>query len=450
MNNVDIILLSGGSGKRLWPLSNGVFSKQFFRLFTSPSGEKESMIQRVVRQISESGLKASVTVSTNKLQIDSIINQLGDSIEIVSEPSMRDTFAAIALSSTYLIKSKGRDENDIVVVMPSDTYTESGYFKVIAKMVDALKTDVAKLVLMGIKPTSPSSKFGYIIPVGDGEIKRVSMFVEKPKEDLAKDLISRGAMYNGGVFAFRLGFIKKYIEKYIEQKSFDYVRDNYDKFPKISFDYEVLENEKSLAVVEFIGNWEDLGTWESLSSRIDSSVGNVVLADSTNTTVVNELPTPVVAVDLKNTIVVATADGILVGDKNSTSNLKKYIGDMQARPMFEERRWGEYRILDKHKFADGREHIVKLLKLSDGKNITCQRHLKRDEVWTFTNGRGILLLDGVSREVRAGDVVQIKAGHMHAIKGIENLEIIEVQLGKSLDEDDVERFEELTVYSQKN
>ncbi len=441
MSKVDIVLLSGGSGKRLWPLSNGVRSKQFLRILTAPDGKKESMIQRVARQISESEIDASISVSTNKLQVDSIINQLGNSVQVIAEPAMRDTFSAVALADTYLLKTKGRDENDIVVIMPSDPYTEIGYFKTIAKMVESLKNGVAELVLMGIKPTSPASNFGYIIPYGDGHVKGVSKFVEKPQEDIARILIAEGALWNGGVFAFRLGFLKKYIEKYIEQKSFDYVRDNYDKLPKISFDYEVVENANSIAVVEFEGQWEDLGAWESLSARINSTVGNVVLADSENTTVVNELSVPIVAMNLKNTIVVASSDGILVSDKNSASNVKNYVDNIQVRPMFEERRWGEYRVLEKHKFPDGREHLVKLLKLSDGKHISYQRHKMRDEVWTFINGRGLFVLDGVVREVCAGEVVQIRAGQMHAIKGIKNLEIIEVQLGESLVEDDIERFD---------
>lgn len=159
-----IILLSGGSGKRLWPLSNDARSKQFLKLLKAPDGSRESMLQRVVRQIKASGLDASITVATSVSQKDAITTQLGAHVDVVTEPERRSTFPAIALAVTHLLKEKQCSRDEVVVVMPIDPYTESGYFDVIAQMAEAAEKGVADLVLMGIRPTRPSSKFGYIVP----------------------------------------------------------------------------------------------------------------------------------------------------------------------------------------------------------------------------------------------------------------------------------------------
>lgn len=162
---MQLILLSGGSGKRLWPLSNDARSKQFLPLLASPNGGMESMIQRVVRQIREAKLTDNITFATNAVQRDSIINQLGEDVYVVTEPERRDTFPAIALAASYLAKEQKCNDDEVVVIMPCDVYTESKYFATIAKMVEAVENNVADLVLMGITPTYPSEKFGYVVPL---------------------------------------------------------------------------------------------------------------------------------------------------------------------------------------------------------------------------------------------------------------------------------------------
>ena len=156
---MQIILLSGGSGKRLWPLSNNARSKQFLPLLQTPSGEVESMVQRVVRQIGESRLAGKITIATNSSQHDIIINQLGDNVDIVTEPERRDTFPAIALASGYLSMAKECSNDEVVVIMPCDPYTETEYFDVIADMVAAVEKNEAEMALTGITPKYASTKF---------------------------------------------------------------------------------------------------------------------------------------------------------------------------------------------------------------------------------------------------------------------------------------------------
>ena len=445
---MKIILLSGGSGQRLWPLSNGTQAKQFLRLLKSPEGEKESMVQRVVRQIKEAGLLESITVATSMSQADMIANQLGEyGVDIVTEPARRDTFPAIALASAYLQKEKHCRPDEIVVVMPCDPYTESGYFHTIAKMVKAVESNAADLVLMGITPTSPSSKFGYIVPqAGDAsaEVQLVNRFVEKPERALAEQLLAEGALWNGGVFAFRLGYITQILEKYVNAPSFTEVRARYQEFPKISFDYEVAERASSVAVVSFTGQWKDLGTWNALTEELPSqTIGNVVLDEqAVNTHVVNELDLPLICVGTRDLVIATSNDGILVADKDHSEDLKKHLTKLgtDSRPMYEERRWGEYKVIDHIEFADGQKVLTKRLCIRAGKNISYQVHHHREEVWTIINGTGQLVLNGEQRNVKPGDVIHIRREQFHAIRAITDLYIIEVQSGDRLTEDDITRY----------
>lgn len=443
---MQLILLSGGSGKRLWPLSNDARSKQFLPLLASPDGGMESMIQRVVRQIREAQLTNNITFATNAVQRDSIINQLGEDVSVVTEPERRDTFPAIALAASYLAKEKKCGSDEIVVVMPCDVYTESRYFVTIGKMVETVKNNVADLVLMGIAPTYPSEKFGYVVPkkaeTSEG-VKMVERFTEKPNEEKAKQLLEQGAYWNGGVFAFRLGYMMNIVDQYLKTNTFQETHKRYAEFPKISFDYEVAEKAQSVAVVPFAGEWKDLGTWNALCEELPSThIGNVMMGDNNeNTHAVNELGIPVFCNGLKDVIVAASPDGIMVCDKQDSEKIKDYANKLITRPMYEERRWGTYCVLDNAKYEDGTRSLTKTIHLNAGKHISYQLHRHRSETWTCVDGEGIFVLDGERRFVKRGDVMNIPLGHHHAIKAITDLTFIEVQIGNPLVEEDIERFE---------
>ena len=443
---MQIILLSGGSGKRLWPLSNNVRSKQFLPLLQSPAGDSESMVQRVVRQIGESRLSGTITIATNSSQRDIIINQLGDEVDIVTEPERRDTFPAIALAAGYLSMAKKCSNDEVVVVMPCDPYTETKYFDVIADMVEAVENNAADLVLMGITPTCPSTKFGYVVPCSEDaekSILRVKRFTEKPDVQRAEALLDEGALWNGGVFAFRLGYMVNVLEKYITASSFEELHSRYGELPKISFDYEVAEKAESVAVLPFNGKWKDLGTWNSLTEELSSkAIGNVALGEQTeNTHVVNELGMPVFCNGVKDIVVASSPDGILVCGKEYSENIKNYVDNLSPRPMYEERRWGSYRVLDSTTYSDCYMSLTKVLQIKSGRYISYQIHNNREEVWTVVDGEGVVVLDGERRNVSRGDVVVINQGQKHAIKATTDLQIVEVQMGSSLVEEDIERFE---------
>lgn len=443
---MQIILLSGGSGKRLWPLSNNARSKQFIKLLDAPDGQKESMLQRVVRQLGESDLKGHVTIATSISQADVIVNQLGDHIDVVTEPERRDTFPAIALAASYLKFEKLCADNEAVVVMPCDPFTEAGYFKIIEQMVHAVDENVAELVLMGITPTYPSAKYGYVVPnhvkLKEG-IFSVKRFTEKPDVATAEKLIEENALWNGGVFAFRLGYMMDIVSRYIEAATFSEIRDRYSEFPKISFDYEVAEKDQSVAVVPFSGEWKDLGTWNTLTDELKTqTVGNVITDGETgHTHIINELDLPIMCIGADNLVIAASNDGILVSDKSQSENIKKYADQLQCRPMFEERRWGEYKIIHNIQCPDGFQSLTKQLIVKAGKSIAYQSHHLRKEIWTVVDGEGMLVMEGSVSTLKRGDTVCISQDLRHGLKAKSDLILIEIQIGKPLLEEDVERFD---------
>ena len=444
---MQLVLLSGGSGKRLWPLSNNARSKQFLPLLEKEDGTMESMVQRVVRQVREAHLTDDITLATNASQLDIIINQLGDSVSVVTEPERRDTFPAIALASGYLKLKKGCPDDEVVVIMPCDPFTEAGYFETIGKMVRCVEADVAELVLMGITPTYPSEKYGYVVPVTDHLMAEgsmaVSKFTEKPNVERAKELLAMGALWNGGVFAFRLGYMMEIAQRYVKADSFEEMRSRYSEFPKISFDYEVAEKADSVAVLPYSGQWKDLGTWNTLTDELHHHIiGNAVMGPRcTNTHVINELQYPIYVDGMEDTVIAASPDGIIVCRKKYTEDIKKAVDHLTPRPMYEERRWGSYRVIDDTTYADGRHSLTKSLTINAGKNISYQVHRHRTEAWTIVEGEGIFVLDGVERKVGPGETVVIPVNHYHALKALTTLTFSEVQTGNPLVEEDIERSE---------
>lgn len=426
---MNIVLLSGGSGKRLWPLSNDIRSKQFIKIFRGADGNYESMVQRVYRQILNIDKDATVTIATSKSQVSAIHNQLGENIGVSVEPCRRDTFPAIALAVAYLHDVKGISENESVVVCPVDPYVEEDYFIAIKKLgLQAEKSD-ANLVLMGIEPTYPSEKYGYIIPKTTDEISDVAMFKEKPTEQVAEEYIEKGALWNGGVFAFRLGHVLERAHELIDFKDYNDLFEKYDTLQKISFDYAVVEHEEKIQVMRFAGKWKDLGTWNTLTEAMDgNAVGKAIFNETCeNTHVINELNVPVLCMGLKDVVISASPEGILVSDKNQSSYIKPFVDDINQQIMFAEKSWGNFRVLD---IEDGNMTIK--VTLNAGHQMNYHSHEHRDEVWTVISGNGTAIVDDVEREVRTGDVITLKVGCRHTIIAKTNLSIIEVQIGKEI------------------
>lgn len=437
---MNIILLSGGSGKRLWPLSNEVRSKQFLKILKRPDGSHESMVQRMYRMIKDVDDAASITIATSDNQVASIKSQLNETVGISVEPCRRDTFPAIALATAYLHDVQGVNVNDPVVVCPVDPYVEDDYFKSLRELYDGVDALDANILLMGIEPTYPSEKYGYIIPESTEKFSRVKSFKEKPDFELAQKYINDGALWNAGVFAYRIGYVLEIAQRFFGTSSYKTLYDNYESLTKISFDYAVVEKEQKIDVLRFTGEWKDLGTWNTLTEAMSDYVsGNAITGLCNNTHVINELQLPLVALGLNNIAIAATPDGILVTDKSTSDKLKDYVADQ--RPMYEKRIWGEYYVLDYRVQNDGNNSLTKHLVISPKQHISYQKHYHRSEMWTIIEGSGKLILDGDITNVGRGDTAFIKPGMKHAIFADTELHIIEVQIGDELTEEDIERLE---------
>ncbi len=434
---MHIVLLSGGSGKRLWPLSNDIRSKQFIKIFKSGDGEYESMVQRMYRQIRGVDKSAAVTIATSKMQVSSIHNQLGGDVGICVEPCRRDTFPAIALAAAYLYDVEKVPGEEPVIVCPVDPYVEKDYFEALKALGEIVKEEETNLAVMGMEPTYPSEKYGYVIPADTEKVSRVMTFKEKPDAKTAEGYISQGALWNGGVFAFQLKYMLEKAHQLIDFSSHRDLYEKYDTLTKISFDYAVAEKEDKIKVMRFQGQWKDLGTWNTLTEAMEEPVvGKAILNDKCeNVHIVNELDVPVLCMGLKDVVVSASPEGILVSDKEQSSYIKPFVDDIDQQIMFAEKSWGSFRVLDATE-----ESLTIKVTLNPGHKMNYHSHERRDEVWNVISGWGRSIIDGVETAVKAGDVIQMKAGCKHTIIADVELKVIEIQLGREISVQDKQKF----------
>ena len=439
---MNIILLSGGSGKRLWPLSNDIRSKQFIKIFKKEDGTYESMVQRMYRQIKEVDPEATVTIATSKTQVSAINNQLGENVGVSIEPTRRDTFPAIALATAYLNEKMGVRKDEPVVVCPVDPLVEEDYFRALKSVCDRAGKSDANLVLMGMEPTYPSEKYGYIIPEentdAESGVDRVKEFKEKPDIETAKRYLEMGALWNGGVFAYKLSYVLDKAVELLDYKGYQDLFDRYGELTKISFDYAVVEKEPFIEVMRFAGEWKDLGTWNTLTEAMsEPSLGEAILNDKcSDVHVINELNVPVLAMGMKDVVICASAQGILVSDKEQSSYIKPFVDKIDQQIMFAEKSWGSYQVID----VEPGSQTVKVT-LNPGHEMHYHSHKLRDEVWTVISGTGQSVVDDEVSEIQLGDVIIMKAGQKHKVIAKTELKLIEVQIGQEISVHDKEKYE---------
>ena len=436
---MNIILLSGGSGKRLWPLSNDIRSKQFIKIFKKEDGTYESMVQRIYGQIKDVDPDAVVTVATSKSQVSAIHNQLGFDVGVSVEPCRRDTFAAIALATAYLHSVMNVPRDEAVVVCPVDPYVEDSYFECVNRLYEEASKGLKNLTLMGIEPTYPSEKYGYIKPQKNEDGTDGWGFTEKPTAEKAQEYIDGGALWNGGVFAYKLSYVLDKSKELLGTDDYDELFSNYSNLKKISFDYAVVEAETSIDVLRYNGEWKDLGTWNTLTEAMeDPIIGDGMLNDKCeNVHIINELGVPVLGMGLKNLVISASPEGILVSDKEQSSYIKPFVDEFDQRVMFAEKSWGSYRVID----IEETSMTIKVT-LNPGNKMNYHSHDKRDEVWVVVSGSGRTVVDGMEQPVRPGDVVTMAAGCKHTIfAGDEGLQLIEIQLGEDINVADKHKYE---------
>jgi len=396
------------------------------------------MVQRVYRQIKSVDADATITIATSKSQVSAIHNQLGENVGISIEPCRRDTFPAIALATMYLIDVLKVDPEESVVICPVDPYVEDDYFEALKALSQQSDKGEANLVLMGIEPTYPSEKYGYIIPESAEQTSFVSNFKEKPTEEVAKEYIKQGALWNGGVFAYKLKYMLQKAHELIDFVDYQDLFQKYDSLTKISFDYAVVEKEDRIQVQRFHGMWKDLGTWNTLTEAMEESIVGKGVANDTceGVHILNELDVPVLAMGLRDVVISASPEGILVSDKEQSSYIKPYVDRFEQQVMFAEKSWGSYRVMDVEN-----ESLTIKVTLNPGHCMNYHSHQNRDEVWVVLSGTGEAIVDGWKREIRAGDVVQMPRESKHTVIAKTELKLIEVQLGEAITVEDKVKHE---------
>lgn len=435
---MNAVLLSGGSGKRLWPLSNDIRSKQFLKLFQAEDGNYESMLQRMYSQLMNVNPEGKIVIATGEKQVDSIRNQLGSGISISVEPDRRDTFAAIALAAAYLVDVEMVSPEDFAVVCPVDPFVEEDYFQALKALNEQAEKREANLVLMGMEPTYPSAKYGYIIPESGEKVSKVLTFREKPDEKTAAEYIRQGALWNGGVFAFQLKYVLDKAEELLGYRRYGDLFANYSSLTKISFDYAVVEKESSIQVMRFAGEWKDLGTWNTLTEAMDEAiVGKGVMNETCKGVhIVNEMDVPVLAMGLKDVVISASPEGILVSDKHESSYIKPFVDQMDQQVMYAEKSWGSFKVLDVEKGS-----MTLKVTLNPGHSMNYHNHQHRDEIWAVISGSGKTILDGVENRIKPGDVVKMPAGCRHTVFAEDTLKMIEVQVGQEISVQDKTKYD---------
>ena len=254
----------------------------------------------------------------------------------------------------------------------------------------------SNLSLLGIAPTFPSSSYGYIMPESKDSVSRVKRFIEKPNETAAAEYIEQGALWNGGVFAYKLSYLLDISRKMLGSADYQTLYDNYESLTKISFDYAVVEKENNIRCLRFAGQWKDVGSWDAFTDvMVNDTIGNVQIADCTNTNVINQLDLPVICVGLKDVVVSVGCDGVLVSDKSKSSTIKPYVDKLDPMARFEEKAWGSFTILD----IQPESLTIKII-LRPGNELKYHSHEHRDEVWTVLSGTGYTIVDDVRRKIR--------------------------------------------------
>ena len=407
---MQVVLMAGGKGTRLWPLSTNDLPKQFLTI----TNMKKSMLNVTYDKVKK--INKNIYVATQKEYADVALSQAEKNIRIITEPYSHDTFAAFLNVAVYLKYEEKIDDNEVIALLPVDHDVSNNFYNILNDAKALLKDSHNDFCLVGIKPTYPATQYGYIMH----ENSYVKQFIEKPDEIKASELINRGAVWNSGILMFKLGAMIKISEKYCSYNNYQEFIKKYNTLPKNSFDYEVLEKINNIMIVLSEESWTDLGNWNSLYEKISKS-------DDNNTNIINTEIKEVKNFGIKNSVIINTPNGLALYPKELDNN--KTI-----------RSWGYYEVLNNY-FFDEISIKIKYLKIYQNKNISYQTHNFRDEFWIILDGYGEVIINGRLSKIKKGDTCYINAGDKHAIKAIQTLKIMEIQRGVKTIEEDIERIE---------
>ena len=455
------IILAGGSGSRLWPLSRELYPKQLLNLISD-----KSLLQSTFERLTNCMQKDEILSITNTKHSANVRMQLAQQTEnpkVLSEPVSKNTAPAIALATKYIMQETGEDP--VILVVPSDhLIQDKEHFLSTVKKGEKLAEE-GYIVTFGIKPNYPETGYGYINTLKPLDIGfKVKEFVEKPNLETAEKYLKAGTYYwNSGIFMFKASTMIAEIEKNapgiakIAQnvdftKSSDIPFVEFDKMPSISIDYAVMEKSDKIALVALESDWNDLGSWQSIYdvSKKDEHnnvfIGHVIDEGSKNSFVYASSKL-VTTIGLEDTVIVETEDAILACKKDRTQDvkhiyetLKKQNDDTHLIHKTVYRPWGYYTVI-----AQGDGFLSKIIHVNSGQKLSVQSHNHRSEHWVVLTGTAKVVLEANERILSPGHSVDIPVKAIHSLQNPykEALEIIEVQKGDIIAEDDIIRYEDI-------
>ncbi|MBE7899966.1 mannose-1-phosphate guanylyltransferase [Paenibacillus polymyxa] len=436
-----IVLLCGGAGKRLWPLSNDIRSKLFLRLLPAPDGQQESMLGRVYRQLILAGLDSSALLLAHRSQVNLAFRHTEGRLPVLGEPAKRGTFTAAALAAAYF-HTRGMGLDEVLCIAPADMFAGDDFFHSIAALSGLLLESGADLAMLGTRPTHASDQYGYVVPglqmrqEGKSAYAQVARFTEKPDLSGAQQLINQGALWNCGIYAFTLRYMLSCMEQSQLPLNDKELCAMYDSLPVRSFDEEIAERTERAVVLPYEGEWHDIGNWQTLTEQLGSRViGRGQISGQTHGThIVNELPYPLHVIGVEDIIAAASLDGILIASKSHAHAIKEQLGKLQLHPMHGETSWGSYRVLDEFEHRSPNDILAIRLTVLPDHRLNGRIHGSGLKVWTIVSGRGEVMLNGERFAAASGSVFSIPVDTYHTIRADldSKLELIEVRLGNSL------------------
>ncbi len=480
---MKVIILAGGSGTRLFPLSRKKYPKQFLKI-----NDEKSLFQKTIERVLSTANPQNIIIVTNKNFEFHIRNQLsellGNSISklinIIFEPIGKNTAPAIALAAKFALEKLKVHEDEVLFISPSD-HIISPVEKFAEYMKKAEK--IAKegyIVTFGIRPTKPEIGYGYIeadsalsltktnhnSPLTNPTVYKVKQFHEKPDLETAKEYLAKGNYYwNSGMFAFTVKTIFEELEKHapeiykkVENSTFEEVLENFESMPNISIDYAIMEKTDKAVVLPLDIFWSDLGSWDAFyevkekDNYNNVKIGQVIDTDTQNSLLLSSNRI-IATVSVKDLIIVETDDVVLIAKKGESQKVREVVKKLEKHPILKKitevhttvyRPWGFYKEIDK-----GNRYKVKKLVINPGEAISLQLHYHRSEHWIVVKGTAKIILEneqGILKEyfVYENESIYVPKTKKHRIinPGKIPLEIIEVQVGDYLEEDDIVRFED--------